>query len=90
MKKNKIKNLFPDGWLLPMGLVVSRAGGFCVAVYRCKCGREQTAECPPFPSGISMDLAKKVGYEYKEGEWACPFCSGNQHKLDTIFQKGVL
>ncbi len=87
IKKEYAKYLFPDEWLLPMGMVVSRAGGYCVAVYRCKCGREQTAECPPFHSGISMNLAKKVGYEYKEGEWICPFCSGNSHKLDKIFNQ---
>lgn len=80
---------FSDGWPLPNGLVVSRAGNYCVAVYRCPCGREQTGWCPPFSGGLNMETVKQFGWDFSQGTWACPFCSGNKDKLDKIFQRGA-
>jgi len=74
-----------DGHQLSQGLVVSRAGGFSVAVYRCTCGREQTAKCDGFPGGISTKIAEFVGWRQINGQWSCPFCTGNEENLKKVF-----
>ena len=77
---------YNDGDDLGGGLTFSGKGGYRVAVYRCKCKREQTARHPEFPGGILPDTAKQFGWEQlTTGEWQCPFCSGNEHKLEAVF-----
>jgi hypothetical protein len=80
---------FEDGDRLGGGLVVSLKGGFCVAVYRCGCGREQTAECETFDGGISPQAAQGAGWEmlYNDYGWICPLCSSQTSKLKTIFKQ---
>ena len=74
-----------DGHELGNGIIVSRAGGFSVAVFRCKCKREQTASHENVPGGISIQLAEKVGWRQINGKWECPFCTGNQENLKKVF-----
>lgn len=63
-----------DGTPLENGLVVSERWGEFVAVFRCRCGREQKAEHPSFDGGITIEEAKYVGWRYAQ-EWICPFCT---------------
>jgi len=74
-----------DGHPLEGGKVVSLAGGCCVPVYRCACGREQTAEYEGFNGGISAKVAQSVGWNLADGGWMCPFCSGDTEKLFQVF-----
>jgi hypothetical protein len=79
---------FKDGEALPGGKVISLAGGFCVAVYRCACGREQTAECEGVNNGgISEGIAQQFGWNRADGGWMCPFCSGQTEKLFQLFTR---
>jgi hypothetical protein len=72
----------PDGYALGDGVVVSTAGGFYSPVFRCHCGREQSATYPGYSGGgIEATAAERVGWRRVNGEWVCPFCSGNEALL---------
>jgi hypothetical protein len=75
----------PDGYTLENGICVSRKGGYNVAVYRCKCGREQTAACPSYPGGIDSYHAELMGWRKIDGLWECPFCTNNLDNLFKVF-----
>lgn len=75
----------PDGHVLENGLCVSRKGGYNVAVYRCKCGREQSAACDPYPGGIDPYIAERMGWRRIDGLWECPFCTGHTDNLFKVF-----
>ena len=75
----------PDGHMLENGLCVSRKGGYNVAVYRCKCGREQSASCDPYPGGLGPQVAEKIGWRRIDALWECPFCTGNTDMLFRVF-----
>jgi len=82
----------PDGHVLDGGLVVSRKGGYYVAVYRCKCGREQTGrttvteQMPDFgQKGILPETVERFGWRRIDGKWECPFCTGNTEALNNFF-----
>lgn len=74
-----------DGHELTSGLVVSRKGGFSVAVFRCACEREQPAEHEGFPGGIGTSTAELIGWRKIGGQWTCPFCTGNEENLKRVF-----
>ena len=79
---------YQDGDQLGGGLVFSGKGGYSVAVYRCECGREQTASHPEFSGGLSSKAAINFGWEQQtSGDWLCPFCAGNEDKLEAVFRK---
>lgn len=76
-----------DGDDLGNGAVLSTRGGHRVGVYRCKCGREQTAAVPGFSGGIGTKTAAQIGWEQQaDGSWLCPFCTGNEDKLMRIWE----
>ena len=77
-----------DGEIVDGQLVVSRAGGYFAVVYRCPCGREQTAKNSITTNGISEDAAHSVGWVKTDIGWLCPFCSGRSSWLNKIFNKG--
>jgi len=77
-----------DGQSLSGGKVASLAGGYCVAVYRCLCGREQMAQCEGFSGGLSEEAARTVGWNFGDRGWMCPFCSGETDKLFQVFEQG--
>ena len=79
--------LYEDGHSLTNGIVVSRAGGYTVAVYRCSCGREQTASYDGFSGGIGVEAAHSIGWVKTDTGWLCPFCSGRSSWLDKVFNK---
>ena len=79
------RQLGADGEQIGLGITVSRRGGFCVAVYRCHCGREQTAQHDRFHGGISPEMARQIGWERAGDSWECPFCSDNEDKLRAVF-----
>lgn len=79
------KKKWVDGDSLGNGVVFSGRGGFSVGVYRCHCGREQTAENEYFPGGLSENIAAQFGWERTGDSWECPFCSDNEDKLRQIF-----
>lgn len=74
-----------DGTILERGLSVSRKGGYNCAVYRCKCGREQTAQCAGYHGGLSESAAERFGWRMMDGEWQCPYCTGNTKVLNRLF-----
>jgi len=76
---------FKDGDSLPGGLVVSLKRGYPNAVYRCACGREQTAHLEGSVGGLSEAAARAVGWNLADGGWMCPFCSGDTEKLFQVF-----
>jgi hypothetical protein len=80
-------NAVKDGDELGNGIVFSSAGGFFAAVYRCKCGREQTAEHVLFSGGINRDCAEQLGWTFFDVV-KCPFCAGNIEKLRKLFDVG--
>ncbi len=83
--------MYKDGQELGDGLFVSIATGSdgtvypAVSVYRCECGRQQTAKHPDFTCGLSTELAEKFGWRKIGGSWECPFCSGNTDNLYKLF-----
>ena len=81
------KKEYKDGDKLTDNIVISRAGGYTVAVYRCSCEREQTASCEGFSSGISIEAANSVGWVKTDTGWLCPFCSGRSNWLNKVFNK---
>lgn len=81
---------YPDGHDLGDGLVVSRKGGFNVAVYRCACKREQTANCHEYNNrngkrGLNTSTAERFGWRRINGIWECPFCTNNTDMLFKVF-----
>ena len=76
-----------DGHKLENDIVVSRAGGYTVAVYRCSCGREQTARHQDFSGGLLPETAMAMGWVKIDSGWLCPHCSGRSSWLNKIFKK---
>jgi len=76
----------PDGTGLGDGIVVSRVGGYCCAVFRCKCGREQSTPMKGFNNGgVGPDVVERFGWRKIDGAWECPFCTGNTEALFKFF-----
>lgn len=74
---------------MPRGLVVSRPlPEYNDSVYRCKCGREQTAACPEmgYSGGLCEELAERFGWRRIDGKWTCPFCTNNTANLFGLFE----
>lgn len=46
--------------------------------YACRCGRKQRAT-------ISEKIAELIGWRKIDGQWYCPFCTGNQENLWRVF-----
>jgi len=75
-----------DGTPIGDGLVVSRKGGFNVVVYRCECGRENPAYCPPWPRGVQPQIVELIGWRRITDRWVCPHCTGNLENLRRVFE----
>ena len=68
-------DVFTDGQDLGRGRVFSDDRN--TAVYRCLCGREQSAAHEQFWGGIDEGLAAQLGWvRGARLGWACPWCSG--------------
>lgn len=56
----------------------------------CKiCGRQQSYKPENQSGGVTNDEAHQVGWASTENNetWICPFCSGNEHKLNEVFNQ---
>lgn len=83
------KEEYKDGDQIDDMLTVSRAGGWFAVVYRCSCGREQTARNSLTTNGIDAETANSIGWVKTDTGWICPFCSGRDSWLDKAFNKAL-
>lgn len=49
--------------------------------FACPCGRRQT-------DSIGEAMAERMGWRKINGEWHCPFCTGNEDSLRRLFMEG--
>ena len=53
------------------------------------CGRQQSYAPKSMYGGITEEEAELIGWRRVEGEWKwlCPLCSGNEEKLNQVFNQ---
>jgi hypothetical protein len=52
--------------------------------FECSCGRKQSYAPPDKRGGITVEEAIAVGWTFDDN-FHCPFCSGNEDKLQAVF-----
>lgn len=56
--------------------------------FECACGRKQSYAPATKRGGVTEKEAEWIGWRKINGEWNCPFCTGNKNNLKRIFNKG--
>jgi len=56
-------------------------------MFKCSCGCCQKHASEKSPGGVTVAVAKRLGWHFAGGEWYCPLCSGNERMLNQIFYR---
>ena len=55
-------------------------------VFRCvNCDRQQPYAPAGVPGGVTELEAQACGWDLGEAGWRCPFCAGNEERLERVF-----
>lgn len=54
-------------------------------VFQCACGRAQGYAPPDRGGGVTEQEAEHLGWRKVDGQWVCPFCTGNTSTLAEVF-----
>lgn len=55
--------------------------------FKCPCGRIQAYAPKGERGGCTEDEAETIGWRLINGEWQCPYCTGNTANLDKVFKR---
>jgi len=92
MSDNDLSSLLPHpGFKNRLAFICNCQGcksGYCTALPTQPCGKAQSYAPAEKGGGVTVEEAKKLGWEKDKYGWRCPFCTGNTENLMKVFSKG--